>query len=130
MAKRGHGAGFAKEAGAIVMVERRKKLDGYSASQVRVFGQIDYAHTPLAYFFDNPIMRDRLADHRGHPSTARQEETSKERGLWNFGAVRGAASVAAFCSKAWDNSRTVHFPFSIFHDFSSIIGSPRSVATA
>ena len=114
MAKSGYGAGFAKETGAIVMIERGKKLDRDSASQVRVFGQIDYAHTPLAYFFDNSIMRDRLADHRGYPSTARQQETSRERGQWKFGAVRGAASVAAFCSKACDNSRTDHFPFIVF----------------
>src|SRR5688572_20851812 len=63
MAERGNGARLANEAGSIVMVRGRQKLDCDAAGQVLVLGQVDDAHTALAQFFNNSIMRNCLADH-------------------------------------------------------------------
>ena len=42
---------------------RRLDLHGDTIAKIGVLGAMDLAHAALAQLFNNPLMRDRLADH-------------------------------------------------------------------
>ncbi len=47
-----------------------KGLEGDFSVQAGVFGEIDFAHTPLADLLENLVMTDGLADHTIPPHCA------------------------------------------------------------
>jgi hypothetical protein len=68
MVEGGGGAGFAFESFqrlGIVGDLFGEEFEGYEAAEARVFGFVHDAHATAAEFFDDAIVRDRLADQGG-----------------------------------------------------------------
>ncbi len=67
MVERGGGAGFALEAFEGLRIASEivgEKFERDEAAEAGVFGFVDDAHAAAAEFFDDAVMRDRLADQR------------------------------------------------------------------
>jgi hypothetical protein len=67
MVQRAGGAGFAFEAFEGLRIASEivgEKFESDEAAKTRVFGFVDDAHSAAAEFFDDAVMRDRLADQR------------------------------------------------------------------
>src|SRR5690349_8336780 len=65
MAQRRNSPGLTNEARPVVMVSGSEKLDRDSPREMQVLGEINRAHAAFAKFFENSVMGDCLADHRG-----------------------------------------------------------------
>jgi hypothetical protein len=68
--QRGEERGFALKTGqppGVTGEEIREDLDGDITLEILIMGAADDSHTTFAEFFDNPVMRNGLADHEDSP---------------------------------------------------------------